>query len=368
MRITIALPGYVSVPVGGIRVQLEYANHLVARGHQVTLVAPRRPEPPLGGGLDLAKALAWPVKTWVGHRPLVPWFRLDPRVRFRLVPSLRGTFLPSSDVLLGTGWRVLEALKSAPRRAGVPLFVAYDYEFWRTAQPAEKAAIEAALRSGIPIISTSPSVEAMLTALGVAPVAHVTCAIDHDMYFPDPTSPPGERLSLGLPLRADPLKGTRDALAAAELVRQAFPALEVEGMGRDDVPGLPPWLVRRDLPDDAAVRTFLSDLTVFVLPSHHEGWGLPAMEAMACGTAVVAADSIGLGDFAIADETALLVEPGRPEDLAESVIRLLHDHDLRQRLTRAARDRVLTYRWEQQTERLLVAINDLRAAPRGGSW
>lgn len=363
MRLTIALPGYVSVPVGGIRVQMEYANRLVARGHQVTLVAPRQAEFTVGPGLGTLKTLAWPAKTALWNRPLIPWFQLDPRVRFRLVPSLSGVFLPHADVLLGTGWQVLAALRRAPRRAGVPLFIAYDYEFWRTAPPQKTAAMEAAFRLGIPIISTSPSVELMLTSLGIEPIAHVTCAIDHDKYFPDPSSPPRHDLSLGLPLRDDPLKGTRDALAAAQLAREKVPGLRVEGMGRDHISGLPPWLNQRTLDDDNAVRRFLSDLTVFVFPSHHEGWGLPAMEAMACGTAVVAADSVGLRDFTIADETALVVPPGRPTDLAESIIRLLRDHQLRQRLVQAARSRILGYSWEQQTDRLLEAIHAV-GAPR----
>ena len=195
----------------------------------------------------------------------------------------------------------------------------------------------------------------------------MTCAIDHDQYFPDPTTPPRPGLSLGLPLRDDPLKGTRDALEAAQLVREEFPELTVEGMGRDHLPSLPSWLNQRTLADDTAVRRFLSDLTVFVFPSHHEGWGLPAMEAMACGTALVAADSVGLRDFAVADKTALIVPPGRPADLAVSIIRLLRDHHLRQRLTQAGRHRVLDYSWEQQTDRLLAVIDSVIARPRGRS-
>ena len=170
MRLTIVLPGYVSVPVGGIRVQLEYANQLVARGHQVTLVAPRQAEFAVGSGLDTLKSLMWPAKTSLRNRPLIPWFRLDPRVRFRLVPSLSGVFLPYADVLLGTGWQVLGAMRRAPARAGVPLFIAYDYEFWRTASPEQTGVMETAFRSEIPIVCTSPSVELMLASLGIEPL------------------------------------------------------------------------------------------------------------------------------------------------------------------------------------------------------
>ena len=57
---------------------------------------------------------------------------------------------------------------------------------------------------------------------------------------------------------------------------------------------------------------------VFVQPSFHEGFGYTAVEAMACGCALVTTDNGGSRDYAVADETALVVPPGDPAGLADA--------------------------------------------------
>jgi glycosyltransferase involved in cell wall biosynthesis len=74
---------------------------------------------------------------------------------------------------------------------------------------------------------------------------------------------------------------------------------------------------------------------VVVQPSPKEGWGLTVVEAGACGTAVVAADSPGLRDSVRRDETGLLVPYGDDARLSEALVRVLTDPPLRERLAAA---------------------------------
>jgi glycosyltransferase involved in cell wall biosynthesis len=83
---------------------------------------------------------------------------------------------------------------------------------------------------------------------------------------------------------------------------------------------------------------------VAVVPSLYEGFSLPAIESMACGTPLVATTGGALPEVVGADgETGLLVPPGEPGPLATAIERLLDDADLRARIGEAGRLRVLEH-------------------------
>jgi glycosyltransferase involved in cell wall biosynthesis len=88
---------------------------------------------------------------------------------------------------------------------------------------------------------------------------------------------------------------------------------------------------RDDMPDLLAA----SDL--IVLPSHYEGLGFAALEAMAVGTCVLLADTIGLNEVGAHGETAWFVPPRSPEALAMALQKLLGNAPMRRRLADAAR-------------------------------
>src|SRR6202034_3826448 len=89
--------------------------------------------------------------------------------------------------------------------------------------------------------------------------------------------------------------------------------------------------------DDALARLY-GEAEVAVVPSLYEGFSLPAIEAMACGVAVVATTGGALPEVVGADgETGLLVPPDDPNALAASIARLLDDSALRARLGLAGR-------------------------------
>jgi glycosyltransferase involved in cell wall biosynthesis len=82
-----------------------------------------------------------------------------------------------------------------------------------------------------------------------------------------------------------------------------------------------------------------SALDVFVLPSHREGFSRSAMEAAACGCALVLSDIRGCREIGTDDQHLLLVPPRDPAALTAAVARLLDDPDLRARLAAAAESR-----------------------------
>jgi len=89
------------------------------------------------------------------------------------------------------------------------------------------------------------------------------------------------------------------------------------------------------------IRKILPAMDLFAFPSHAESFGVSLIEAMAEGLAAVASSSDGVLDIVTEGQTGLLVPPKSPHELAVALTRLIEDPSLRDRLGRAARQRVL---------------------------
>jgi glycosyltransferase involved in cell wall biosynthesis len=101
---------------------------------------------------------------------------------------------------------------------------------------------------------------------------------------------------------------------------------------------------------------FWNSLSVAVVPSLYEPFGLVALEAMACGVPVVATAVGGLKEIVHDGESGLLVPPGDAASLARALITLLTDEPLRRRLAKGARRRAEAFSIERRSGELLQLL------------
>lgn len=97
------------------------------------------------------------------------------------------------------------------------------------------------------------------------------------------------------------------------------------------------------LPDDELVRFYAASLAVLI-PSRYEGFGLPALEALACGVPVIASDAGAHPE--VLGQTGLLVPPSNPLAWREACQRVLRDDVLRKRLQRDGPERAARFSWD----------------------
>jgi glycosyltransferase involved in cell wall biosynthesis len=95
-----------------------------------------------------------------------------------------------------------------------------------------------------------------------------------------------------------------------------------------------------------------ADADLLLMPSLHEGFGLPALEAMACGTPVIASNQGSLPE--VVGEAGLLVEPTEVEQIAAAAERLLTDAELRADLRKKGLERARTFTWERPARETLA--------------
>ena len=106
---------------------------------------------------------------------------------------------------------------------------------------------------------------------------------------------------------------------------------------------------------------------LFVFPSFYEGFGLPALEAMACGRAVVCSNTSALPE--VVDGAAILFDPYAIDQMVRALADLLLDGELRARMERLGLQRAAHFSWQKTAQRTLevfydVAERDIARRPR----
>ncbi len=92
---------------------------------------------------------------------------------------------------------------------------------------------------------------------------------------------------------------------------------------------------------------------VFVYPSIYEGFGLPVLEAMACGTPVITSNASSLPE--VAGDAAILVDPFSQEQIAHAVRRVLQDSELALSLSRKGLERAQQFSWQKAAQETVAA-------------
>jgi len=154
-------------------------------------------------------------------------------------------------------------------------------------------------------------------------------------------------------------EGSRpESLVLAGLVRDAeSPDLEARVRASDGRVHALGFVADADLP------ALYSGARCLVMPSSYEGFGLPAVEALACGTPVAAYDTGAVRE--VSGPGALLVADGAMAELLAAVAALCDDSALRARLAAAGRDQAATFSWRRTAEETWDVYARARASLAG---
>ncbi len=209
-------------------------------------------------------------------------------------------------------------------------------------------------------------------------ITTVHLGIDHDVFNSTPLSADkrGEvRTSYGLPDEFLLFLGTFIPRKNLQRVVEALRIVHDQGVGVPlVVAGCPGWrnsmvftrVKRLGLERHVKFLGYVKDDDVpalyklargFVFPSLLEGFGLPAIEAMACGTPVITSNTSSLPE--IVEDAAIQVNPYDVTSIAKSIVQLLNDQSLRQSLIKRGLGRAQQFTWERTAKKLLGLLTSL---------
>ena len=109
--------------------------------------------------------------------------------------------------------------------------------------------------------------------------------------------------------------------------------------------------------EDADLVKFYGACDMFVFPSFYEGFGLPILEAMACGRAVACSQLTAMPE--VANAAGILFDPGSKEEIARAMLDVLLDPELRARLERLGLHRAAGFSWEKSASQTLEVYYDV---------
>jgi L-malate glycosyltransferase len=362
LRITFVLP-FVNI-TGGIKILFEHANRLAERGHTVCLVYPGKLFH--GDNFEITnsswqwrwiKAPFRQLKYWffvsLLHKTEADWFPIDRRVVLQRTPDLSARYIPTADIVIATANETVDWVATYPAEKGVKLYLAQDYEVW--ARPA-KYVDKTFSHTDMHLITIGSWQKKLFEEkFGRVVEAIIHDGVDTQRFRPAASDAHKEHKSTRVLLSYHHLeyKGIPDGLYAIEEAKKAGYSIQTVMFGvhnlKSNVPGDIEY--HQNLQEDELPYLYRS-CDIFLWPTHREGFGLPPMEAMACGVPVVGTDAGAMPDYMKDGVTGYMVAIKQPKLLAEKLIRLLAEPELRQKMGRAAAAEMKKWDWDKQTEKL----------------
>lgn len=323
MIVTFLCPSTVH-PIGGNIALYHFANALSRRGHQIQIAH-----------LDLWDSDVRDVED-------ISWFTFEPAITHWF--ALRGQDAPPADAVIGTG---------APDEAGLPVLLVQGIDMlhpWLERRGMRTPARRTCVASWLAEVGTLFGVPSEEFAL-------VPCGIDHDRFrVLEPGAP--RTIDVAVLYHHHEAKGWDVASDVLHRLVAERPGIDIQVFGATPLKEpLPPGVRFLLAPDHTTLaREVYNQAKVFLQTSHYEGFGFTAVEAMACGAALVTTDNGGSRDYAFAEQTALVSPPGDAASLAANALRMLDDEQLRLELAEAGRRYVERFDWDRSAEKLEAAI------------
>ena len=300
---------------GGIRVIAQYAEGLRRRGHEVLIVSPaRRPK---------SRMDRFRNKYFRQRNPRIASHldktHVDVNFLERYRPVLASD-VPIADVIIATWWETAEWIADFPADRGVKVHFVQGYEIWN----GSKERVDTCLRLPTEKITVSKWLRDVL-------VEHLECdepkvilnGIDRDIFsvpkrqFPNlPT--------VGFVYSPNPIKGNDIAFAAIAKAKESLPNLRCIAFGHSQPTSampLPDYIEYFQSPSQNDIREIYGSCSTWLFPSREEGFGLPILEALSCGTPVVATPAGAAPDI-LADGGGILLDGHKPDDMADAILYL----------------------------------------------
>lgn len=340
MKITLVLPG--SGRSGGVKCTVKVACGLLQKGHKVRLLVNK-------GGINPRAQLR---KLWLKNRYSDghDWLHLFNGMVERFSDILKCNF-ESNEVVVASGWWAATELRRVNHNGIIK--VHHVRSMLKDADQMRAAWGENAPK----IVVASYLGDVIEQSCGQKIYAVIPDGIDTAEFYPSITE--SQRDGVGTIFGKDYHKDPNTVIKVLERMRTSCPEVPLRVFSANRKPGDIPRKIFHRLPSLEKIREIYSRSLVWFLGSFSEGFGLPVLEAMACGCAVVSTSCGGPQDIIKHGENGFLVEVGNVEQIVSRIKELLDDGELRRRFVKNSKETLNKFSWESSINRLEQALIDI---------
>jgi glycosyltransferase involved in cell wall biosynthesis len=330
MRVTYVVPTS-KTPIGGAINCYELANGLARRGHDVTIVhigfvgPAEQPIVHLPNPAKRLEDVSW-------------WMTFEPSIRHLFPDRFVSSDLPDGDV-------AFYVTPDPPAHAGLPLLMVQGLGL----APARDE--QNMMRAPCPKVCISQWLVDECRRAGAPDdqLVYVPPGVHHELFrLTRPLA--GRPFHVAMQWNPLPRKGGMEVLAALKQVRRRIPDLSVVAFGAASMGrhGTRNWVTHMQRPSrEQLVDEVYNASRIFVTAARSEGFGMPSVEAMACGCALVTVDNGGSGDFAFPGDTALVAQPGDVDALVQYITTLLLDDGYRHAMSERGTQVARSFTWDR---------------------
>lgn len=327
---------------GGVRIILGYAHHLAARGHDVTVyVESRNP---------LRRILA----NFLGLRPR--WMG-NFKARIIRVPAFVSENVASADVLVATSWKSSLALADLQKERGRQFYlIQHDEGLYHGPRELVDRTYNFPQRK----IVVSTWLKNVLKERSGQDAELLLNPVDGNLFRQVPRTAPGDTVRILLLDHPYAWKGTQEGVAIVQEIKETLSNVRLVMFGAKKKTAAADNCdeYHYNVPQRELAQLY-SNADIYLCPSWDEGFGLPSVEAMRCGAALVTYDNGGSRDYAFDGRTAYVAPHRDQQALRARLEEAVNNAVQRKRIADAGMRFVLSMPdWEVQTiwfERILAA-------------
>lgn len=323
MQITFVFPCFATKPSGGHKVIYEYANELASKGHDVSCVyLPQNtfyqlhlPNALRIIILDIYIRLYGPRK----------WFALDKNIKNRVYNNKT----IKSDLVLASAIETSQLVKKFPAQSGKQIYLIQDFENWNCSEET----VYASYNAGMTNIVVAKWLKEIVDKHSTKPSFLVSNGINTDLF--NCKGLERRRHSIVFHYRDADYKGPQYALEVIRKLADKYNDLVADVISIEDKPEtLPKCCIYHQKITPKEVAKINNHTEIFMCTSIEEGFGLPGLEAMACGCAVVSSSYKGVLEYAVDGENALLSPIRDVDTMVANIVSLFEDDELRKKIAR----------------------------------
>ena len=348
MKITFVLPG--GGRSGGVKCTVKVANGLLRKGHRVRLLVNK-------GGRSPRTQLR---NLWLRARYTCSndWLHLfkGPVERFS---DIRKCTFENKEIVVASGWWAAAEVRRVNQNGIIKV-----HHVRGMLKDADQ--MRAAWGENVPkIVIASFLQDAIEQICNQKVYAIIPNGIDTAEFYP--SVPESQRNGVGTIYGQSYQKDPETVLKVLENLRASRPETPLRVFSLNRKPKDIPSEIYHRLPPLEKAREIYSRSMVWVLGSYSEGFGVPILEAMACGCAVVSTSCGGPEDIIKNGENGFLVEVGDVKQIVNRVEELLDDGELRQRFVKNSQETLKKFSWESSIDQLEKALSNIAGSQFDGS-
>ena len=312
---------------GGSKIILEYANRIQKKGHNVTIITyDRKPE----------------------------WFKLDTGINFIQVPEDKDwkDYIAECDVIVATSWKcIYPAVESG--KAPVTFFEQGGSHIFDSENISiEKKQVVQKRMNIIPFIYTVSSYTKDKIKEVYGRDSKVICnAVDNSIFYPRQIDESEQKNIIDITIIGSEdfkFKNIENILKAIRILKEQYNNINLNWITQTNPTKNKETAIVN--PEQKEIGNILRKTDIYICNSEYESFGLPTLEAMTCGAAVITTDTGGMRDFVIDGYNALITKQNDIGDIVQKAKMLIEDSELRKMLSQNGMKTAEKFNWDASVD------------------